>query len=193
MKIDIDFIRNSKDLSKLNSCLENIIYSNITEDDIQAVAETLRSNYITCGPKVAEFERDMILERQREGIALAKERGAYKGRAKIKIDDFGKYYEKYKSILMFSFDEEAFESLKDDDEYMKKIKKDVEDLNNDNNFYQWMTDEEDRKMMENSVKKERIEEGIEKTVRWYLDNQEWLDNVTSGDYQKYYETMYTNR
>ena len=36
----------------------------------------------------------------------------------------------------------------------------------------------------------QFEEGIEKTVRWYLDNQEWLDNVTSGDYQKYYENMY---
>lgn len=32
--------------------------------------------------------------------------------------------------------------------------------------------------------------GIEKTIRWYLDNQEWLKNVTSGDYQKYYEVMY---
>lgn len=39
----------------------------------------------------------------------------------------------------------------------------------------------------------QFEEGIEKTVRWYLDNQEWMDNVTSGDYQKYYETMYGNR
>ena len=29
--------------------------------------------------------------------------------------------------------------------------------------------------------------GIEKTIRWYLDNQEWLESVTSGDYQKYYE------
>ena len=39
----------------------------------------------------------------------------------------------------------------------------------------------------------QFEEGIEKTVRWYLDNQDWLDNVTSGDYQKYYEQMYTGR
>ena len=38
-----------------------------------------------------------------------------------------------------------------------------------------------------------FEEGIEKTVRWYLDNQEWLDNVTSGDYQNYYDTMYVHR
>ena len=39
----------------------------------------------------------------------------------------------------------------------------------------------------------QFEEGIEKTVRWYLDNQEWLDNITSGDYEKYYEKMYGNR
>lgn len=36
----------------------------------------------------------------------------------------------------------------------------------------------------------QFEEGIELTVRWYLENQEWLDNVTSGDYLKYYENMY---
>lgn len=36
----------------------------------------------------------------------------------------------------------------------------------------------------------QFEEGIEKTVKWYLDNEEWLDNVTSGDYQLYYEKMY---
>ena len=39
----------------------------------------------------------------------------------------------------------------------------------------------------------QFEEGIEKTARWYLDNQEWMDNVTSGDYQKYYDDMYKNR
>ena len=39
----------------------------------------------------------------------------------------------------------------------------------------------------------QFEEGIEKTVRWYLDNQKWLDNVTSGDYLKYYDDMYSHR
>lgn len=39
----------------------------------------------------------------------------------------------------------------------------------------------------------QFEEGIEKTVRWYLDNQEWMDNITSGDYERYYEDMYKNR
>ena len=39
----------------------------------------------------------------------------------------------------------------------------------------------------------QFEEGIEKTVRWYLDNEAWLDNVTSGDYQRYYDEMYKGR
>ncbi|MFT4071122.1 MAG: dTDP-glucose 4,6-dehydratase [Dysgonamonadaceae bacterium] len=39
----------------------------------------------------------------------------------------------------------------------------------------------------------QFEEGIEKTVKWYLDNQAWMDNVTSGDYQKYYQEMYKGK
>ncbi|MCK9629238.1 MAG: dTDP-glucose 4,6-dehydratase [Bacteroidales bacterium] len=39
----------------------------------------------------------------------------------------------------------------------------------------------------------QFEEGLEKTVQWYLNNQEWLDNVTSGDYQKYYQEMYSHQ
>jgi len=35
-----------------------------------------------------------------------------------------------------------------------------------------------------------FEVGIKKTIKWYLDNQEWMKNVTSGNYQKYYEKMY---
>ena len=38
-----------------------------------------------------------------------------------------------------------------------------------------------------------FEEGIARTIDWYLDNQEWLAHVISGDYQKYYEAMYGNR
>lgn len=38
-----------------------------------------------------------------------------------------------------------------------------------------------------------FEKGIEKTIRWYLENQDWVEEVSSGDYQKYYEQMYTNR
>jgi dTDP-glucose 4,6-dehydratase len=39
----------------------------------------------------------------------------------------------------------------------------------------------------------QFEEGIEKTIDWYLNNEEWLNNVTSGDYQKYYEEQYSKR
>ena len=39
----------------------------------------------------------------------------------------------------------------------------------------------------------QFEEGLEKTVRWYLDNQEWMDHVTSGAYERYYEEMYGKR
>ena len=36
-----------------------------------------------------------------------------------------------------------------------------------------------------------FEEGIVKTMEWYLDNQDWLRNVTDGSYRKYYKEMYT--
>lgn len=38
-----------------------------------------------------------------------------------------------------------------------------------------------------------FKEGIRKTILWYLNNQDWVDSVTSGDYQRYYEEMYSNR
>ena len=39
----------------------------------------------------------------------------------------------------------------------------------------------------------QFEEGIEKTIRWYLDNQDWMDRVTGGQYAEYYDKMYKNR
>lgn len=38
-----------------------------------------------------------------------------------------------------------------------------------------------------------FEEGIKKTIQWYLDNREWWENIIKGDYQDYYEKMYGNR
>ena len=37
----------------------------------------------------------------------------------------------------------------------------------------------------------QFEEGLRKTVDWYLSNQEWLDSVTSGEYQNYYKEQYS--
>ncbi len=39
----------------------------------------------------------------------------------------------------------------------------------------------------------RFEDGIVKTIEWYLNHQDWVDQVTSGDYQRYYDEMYSNR
>ncbi|MBQ7059485.1 MAG: dTDP-glucose 4,6-dehydratase [Firmicutes bacterium] len=39
----------------------------------------------------------------------------------------------------------------------------------------------------------RFEDGIKKTIEWYLDNREWWEEIISGEYQKYYEKMYGNR
>jgi dTDP-glucose 4,6-dehydratase len=36
----------------------------------------------------------------------------------------------------------------------------------------------------------QFEEGIEKTIKWYLENKDWMDNVTSGNYQEYYKKIY---
>lgn len=41
--------------------------------------------------------------------------------------------------------------------------------------------------------KYNFESGIKETIKWYMDNQEWMDDVTSGDYLKYYEEMYGDR
>ena len=39
----------------------------------------------------------------------------------------------------------------------------------------------------------KFEDGIKKTIQWYLDNKEWWENIISGEYQNYYEKMYGNR
>ena len=73
------------------------------------------------------------------------------------------YYEQFKSIIMFGLTEDELKNLEDSDDYMKKIKDDVIKLNGDPNFYQAMTDEEDRQMIENSIfisgKNEGIKQG----------------------------------
>mgnify|MGYP000108057620 CR=1 FL=1 len=39
----------------------------------------------------------------------------------------------------------------------------------------------------------KFEDGIKKTIKWYLENREWWENIISGEYQSYYEQMYGNR
>jgi len=37
----------------------------------------------------------------------------------------------------------------------------------------------------------QFEEGLAKTIAWYLANEKWMDNITSGDYQNYYKEQYS--
>ena len=65
---------------------------------------------------------------------------------------------------MFGLNDNELKMLKDEDDYMKKVKKEVLDLNQDPEFYQWLTDEEDRQFLYNSrvirYKREGLEEGF---------------------------------
>lgn len=44
---------------------------------------------------IAEFERQTLLDRQREGIAIARQKGVYKGRKKVEVKNFDRYYDRY--------------------------------------------------------------------------------------------------
>ena len=76
-------------------------------EDVGAKFVSLKENFDTKTPTgklqmtmmaaIAEFERAMILERQREGIAIAKREGKYKGRKAVRVPNIGTYYDKYMS------------------------------------------------------------------------------------------------
>ena len=72
------------------------------------------------------------------------------------------YYEKYKHFLLIGMSREDLEELEDDDEMVKKIKDEVLRLNNDSEFYQFLTDEEDTEILCNSYYSRGVDEGIEK-------------------------------
>ena len=82
------------------------------------------------------------------------------------------YYEQFKSIIMFGLTEEKLKNLEDSDDYMKKIKNDVIKLNGDPNFYQAMTDEEDRQMIENSIFISGKQEGIKQGARQGIEENQ---------------------
>ena len=80
----------------------------------------------------------------------------------------------------------------------------LETLNKDESLIEFVTDRlgHDRRYAIDSTKiKEELgwmpeysfETGISETIQWYLDNQDWISNVKSGQYQQYYEKMYSNR
>lgn len=94
----LEFSRLGRSTADLLSIVKQI-------EDVGAKFVSLKENFDTKTPTghlqmtmmaaIVEFERDMILERQREGIAIAKRAGKYKGRKPINIPNIEEYYNKY--------------------------------------------------------------------------------------------------
>ena len=94
------------------------------------------------------------------------------------------------------------EEIENNDEYKKVLKTDLQNIN-----YDLITYVQDRlgHDMRYAIDPSKIardlgwypetdfETGIRKTVKWYLEHQNWVNEVVSGDYQKYYEKMYGNK
>jgi len=94
------------------------------------------------------------------------------------------------------------QEIENDDEYKKVLKTDLKNIN-----YDLITYVQDRlgHDMRYAIDPSKIardlgwypetdfETGIRKTVKWYLEHQDWVNEVVSGDYQKYYEEMYGNK
>lgn len=92
--------------------------------------------------------------------------------------------------------------MRDEPEYQKLLKVDLSRINNDLITYVADRPGHDMRYAIDPTKiatelgwypETPFTEGIEKTVRWNLDHQDWVESVTSGDYQHYYEQMYKNR
>lgn len=94
------------------------------------------------------------------------------------------------------------EEIENNDEYKKVLKTDLENINYDLiSYVQDRLGHDMRYAIDPSkIAKDlgwypetNFETGIRKTVKWYLENQNWVNEVVSGDYQKYYEKMYENK
>ena len=89
--------RNTKDLLEIVELLESKGVSLVSNKENVDTSTPSGKLMLTMIGAIAEFERANLLERQREGIAIAKQKGVYKGRKPIEIDDkrFEEEYQKY--------------------------------------------------------------------------------------------------
>lgn len=93
-----DFSRLARSTKDLLELVERFKEKNIHLVSLKENLDTSTATgklMLTMIAAINEFERENILERQCEGIALAKQRGAYKGRKAVQVKDFGKYYDRY--------------------------------------------------------------------------------------------------
>ena len=94
-----------EEFSRLGRSTADLLNTVQQIEDVGAKFVSLKENFDTKTPTgklqmtmmaaIAEFERSMILERQREGIAIAKREGKYKGRKAVSVPNIGTYYDKY--------------------------------------------------------------------------------------------------
>jgi len=95
-----EFSRIARSTTDLLSMTEDFKKRNITfisnKENIDTSTATGKL-MLTMIAAINEFERANLLERQREGIELAKRKGKYKGRKEVEISDFAKYYNRYKT------------------------------------------------------------------------------------------------
>lgn len=89
--------RSTKDLLEIVELLENKGVKLISAKENLDTSTPQGKLMLTMLGAIYEFERTNLLERQREGIAIAKKQGKYKGRKEVKIDNFESYYNKYKN------------------------------------------------------------------------------------------------
>lgn len=112
LKLMLDFVREGDtiyihDFSRLarstKDLLEIVEYLNNKKVHLVSAKENIDSStptgklMLTMIGAINEFERTNMLERQREGIAIAKQEGKYKGRKEVKIDNFEQHYNRYKN------------------------------------------------------------------------------------------------
>lgn len=93
-----DFSRLARGTRDLLTIVENLQQKKVHLKSLKENLDTSTATgklMLTMIAAINEFERQKLLERQAEGIAIAKKKGVYKGRKKIKIEDFGEYYERY--------------------------------------------------------------------------------------------------
>lgn len=106
----LDFVREGdtvviESLSRLGRSLKDLIHIKEVLDSKMVNLESKKEQIDTTTPtgrllfnmvaSIYQFEREILLERQKEGIAIAKANGKYKGRKEIKIDNFEEYYNRY--------------------------------------------------------------------------------------------------
>ena len=163
-----------------------------------------KGTWINSGLKTEMQPNEMVLPTEHgiysfqlrdEALAQAKKFG-------IDIRDI----EGLKKEIFTEFGIESLDILKQEitnnDEYKKVLKTDISNINYDLIIYvQDRLGHDMRYAIDPSkIAKDLgwypetdFETGIRKTVKWYLENQDWVNEVASGDYQKYYERMYGNK